>query len=144
MRSRAFSFIEIIVTLPMVALLGTCVVMIFLSIRQKYTAAVMQGDLKLEARRAVTRLFSRAATGPWDIHADQRGLTFHDGSQVRWEGDRLNFQGHSLVSHPVLSFIPIRRGDRLVVNLELQAAGRRGGPLLRRHFIYDFPRLGAE
>ena len=147
MRKRAFTLIEVTIV---IAILSICLVpvgMLAIQGYQSFTALSMQNSTKADCQRAAERIFRLAAsTGNYQIDSDHHGLTFGDGSKVRWLYDRLELtqQGavHSLLTASVRDFVAIRQGQILTLNLSVESKQRPHGQPVRLHEIYDYPRVG--
>lgn len=147
-RQAGFTLLEIIIVLGLTLI---CLVPLGLLFEQGYRSFValsLQTDLKFQSQRAAEAVFRRvAAQRTYRIQADHHGLSFPDGSSLRWSNSQLQLHDLSaparnlLPGHRVLDFTVVSHGPRLVVNLSIEAQAHLRGRPLRWHEVYEYPRV---
>ncbi|MBT9586146.1 prepilin-type N-terminal cleavage/methylation domain-containing protein [bacterium] len=136
MKRRGFTFVELSIVLFLYGILASVLVVSFVSLLRIYHSAQIQADLKLETQRAAARIFHMAASGRCRIEADQSGLTFANGVQLRRRGSELWLGKARLLARPVRDFLALRQGQQLTLVFELNAPVRYQGPPRPCRFEY--------
>lgn len=134
---RGFTFIEVAIVIPLFSMLALVMFQLFVVFTTELQTAALQGDVKLEMRRAAARIYSRAAASGWRLDADNRGLRLGDGTRVRWEGDRLMLGRQSLLQRPVKLFLATSSGPELALTLEVEAPNRWRGEPARQRMVFE-------
>jgi len=111
---RAFTLIELSISLVLVGLLSSVTMNLFRSWNAIYSSLTLQAQRKMDTRRAALRIFNSTRGGA-RILPDQRGLALADGGQLRWSEGKLLLRGQSLFHEPLLDFCIIRRDGILHV-----------------------------
>jgi hypothetical protein len=132
--------IEVAIVMGLMALLLTPFLDLVVSIYREIHSISLQADLMAEAERTANGLFRRASLGPYQLHPDNHGIRFADGSEVRFQEGILRMGQQAI---PLKDFAAIRRNGVLTVHLCFQAPTRAGGPLEPRHFSFDWPAAGV-
>ena len=147
-RRSAFTLVEIVVVICLMAILLVPFGLLAQYGYRHYLSVAHQADAKTECQRASERIFHWLANHPkYRLDADNHGLTGADGSHVFWTGQGLLLQQSSrsqeLLSRPVRDFTvtPHKNGVTLNLCVELSYDSRRPTVLLQE--IYDYPRVGA-
>lgn len=147
MKRRAFTMVELVIVLAIMTIALVPLGYMAVGGYQSFTALSMQASSKAECQRAAETVFRLAAgKGGYQVDKDHHGVTFGDGSRVRWQGDRLdlNHKGatRSLLTDSVKDFTAVRHHDILTLNLTVEGKRQVHGSLVRLHEIYDYPRVG--
>ncbi len=147
MKRRAFTLIELMIVLCILGILLVPVGYMATVGYQSFTMVSLQASSKADCQRSAEAIFRLAArNGGFQVDKDNHGLTFADGSKVRWQGDRLELTqgGHtrSLLVDPVREFTAVRHDQRLTLNLAIDCKRHAHGKAIRLHEIYDYPRVG--
>ncbi|MBT9584213.1 type II secretion system protein [bacterium] len=147
MSRRAFTMVELVIVLAIMTILLVPVGYMAIGGYHSFTALSMQASTKAECQRAAETLFRLAAAqGGYQVDQDHHGVTFSDGSRVRWQGDRLDLTHRgvtrSLLTESVKDFTAVRHHDILTLNLTVEGKRQVHGSLVRLHEIYDYPRVG--
>jgi prepilin-type N-terminal cleavage/methylation domain-containing protein len=141
MKPRAFTLVEILVVLGLVAMLVVPLGLVVESGYRHFVALSRTADAKTDCAQAAERIRGWLAKHPdYRLDPDNHGLSAPGGSSLRWSQDRLELKGQSLLRWPVRDFsvIPSKRGLTLNLGVDVRVDSRR--PLVRMHEIYDFPR----
>ena len=137
---RGFTMIEVAIVLGLMALLLTPFLDLVVSVYRETQSLSVQADLMAEAERTANAVFRRAALGPYQLHPDNHGIRFADGSEVRFQDGTLRMGRQAI---PLQDFAVIRRDGVLTVHLCFQAPTRAGGPVEPRSFSFDWPAAGV-
>ncbi len=135
---KGFTFIEIAMVVPLFMVISLVMFQLFMVYTTEFQTAALQADVKSEMRHAAARIYGRAAaSSPWKLDADNRGLRLKDGTRVRWEGDRLLLGRQSLLQRPVGLFLATVANQQLVLTLEVEAPNRVGGQRVRQRMVFE-------
>jgi prepilin-type N-terminal cleavage/methylation domain-containing protein len=149
---RGFTMIEVAIVLGLMALLLTPFLDLVVSVYRETQSLSVQADLMAEAERTANAVFRRAALGPYQLHPDNHGIRFADGSEVRFQDGTLRMGQQAALNPPpgvrfggipLQDFAVIRRDGVLTVHLCFQAPTRAGGPVEPRSFSFDWPAAGV-
>ena len=133
---RAFSMVELAISLALISLLSTSLVGLYRSWTVVSASITLRTQRESDARRAALRIFQAARAGS-KILPDQMGLRLQDGSEVRLRDGQIHLRGHSLLREPVVDFLVIRRAGRLRLTFELEGQRRYQGPSQRLRLEYE-------
>lgn len=134
---KGFTFIEVAIIVPLFAMVCLAVVQLFMVFNAELQTAALQGDVRMEVRRAAARVYGRAAAVGWRLDPDNRGLVLGDGTRVRWKGDKLLLGRQSLLQRPVRLFLATRSNQQLVLTVEVEAPNHWRGQVFRQRLVFD-------
>lgn len=134
---KGFTLVELVITIAVLSTLTMPCVIYMFNIKRETEQLRKLSDLRAETRSAAEKIFQRADSG-FQIHSDNAGITFKDGSKVILKEKTLYLDDQKLISQDVPTFLVIRRRNRLTINLEIRNKDQDGGrnPLEYRS-IYD-------
>lgn len=136
MTRRAFTVLELVISLALLSLISTACMYLFFGWTGLVNSLTLQSQRELDARRAALRIFTAARKGA-RILPEQKGLHFPDGSELIWRDERLFLRGHSLFAEPVRGFSVVRHHGRLHLTFELVGQRVYHGRNRRLRFEYD-------
>ncbi len=97
---RGFTMIEVAIVLGLMALLLTPFLDLVVSVYRETQSLSVQADLMAEAERTANAVFRRAALGPYQLHPDNHGIRFADGSEVRFQDGTLRMGQQAALNPP--------------------------------------------